>query len=157
MPIHLIPDGQRIWQAIASAYRPDKRPFALYAPDEKIGELHVGTLAINFEPDINMLTMHNPWMVGNWLEAYPLRLPDLEQMVLFPKLVTPAEAATGIGYVIADPEDFSPDHIAPMPEIPQGVGFGGNVPAWVQAYRNWLLNQIEYYGSIVKRETRRDF
>lgn len=140
--IALVPNGQRIWQAVAAAYRPPNSPFALYGEDFKMGEYHAGTLGINFAPGVNVLSMHNAWLAGDWFNGYPLRLPDEGRMATFPRMVTPQQAAEGIGYA---PEPL-------LPSIPQA-----DVPAWVQAYYNWLQNQVDVYGVVVRRELRGEF
>lgn len=143
--IHVIPQGQRIWQSVAAAYRPPNDPFALYAQDEEIGKLHAGTLAINFEMGVNTLSMHNAWMVGDWFAPYPLRLPPEDRMDVFPNMVTPEQAAQLISYEI------------PLTAASAQQAAEADVPAWVLAYRGYLLNQIDQYGFIVRRQTRGDF
>lgn len=146
MAVHGVPEGRRIWQEVAEAFRPPNDPFALYAQDERIGTLHAATLAINFEMGVNTLSLHNAWNVGHWFGPYPLRIPDEERVTTFPRMVTPEEAAEAMGYEIPPSSGVS---------IPN-LGFETDVPAWVLAYRNWLLNQVELYGSVVRRETRRE-
>lgn len=138
----------RIWQMVASAYRPPNTPFALYAEDTLMGMLHAGTLAINFEPEINELTLLNPWAVDTWLGSYPLRIPSEERAATFPTLLSMEQVAAGIGYSL---EVGTPPILAPA-EVTDT-----DVPAWVQAYRDHLKNQIDVYGTIVKRNTRWSF
>lgn len=145
MAVHGVPEGRRIWQEVAEAFSPPNDPFALYAQDERIGTLHAATLAINFEMGVNTLSLHNAWTVGDWFGPYPLRIPDEERVATFPRMVTPMEAAEAIGYEV--------------PPSVRGVtpsGIDADAPAWVRAYQGWLLNQIELYGSVVRRETRRE-
>jgi len=149
MPVEIIPNGERIWQSVARAYRPPNRPFALYAEDERIGEFHAGTLAINFQVGVNTLSMHNAWLTGDWFGGYPLRLPQEGRFATFPSMVTPQQAADGIGYSLVP---GSAPIVPPVPTIPQA-----DVPAWVQAYYNYLQNQIDVYGYIVRRELRPEF
>lgn len=144
MPIHSIPHKQRIWQAIASAYQPPNSPFALYAEDELIGIYHAATLGINFTTGVNTLSLHNAWLTGDWFGPYPLRIPDEGRAVTFPRMLTPEQAAAGIGYPLEEG--------LPLPSIPQQ-----DAPAWVKAYWGWLQNQVEQYGEVVRRETRGDF
>jgi hypothetical protein len=146
MAVHGVVEGRRIWQEVAEAYRPPNDPFALYAQDERIGTLHAATLAINFELGVNTLSLHNAWNVGDWFGPYPLRLPDAEWVETFPRMVTPEEAAEAVGYEVPASER----------NIQVGVGFGDDAPEWVRAYRAWLLGQVERYGSVVRRETRRE-
>src|SRR5690606_16083890 len=96
--VHGVPEGRRIWQEVAEAFRPPNDPFALYAQDERIGTLHAATLAINFEMGVNTLSLHNAWNVGHWFGPYPLRIPDEERVTTFPRMVTPEEAAEAMGY-----------------------------------------------------------
>ena len=100
MPIFIIPHRQRIWQAIASAYRPPNNPFALYAEDERIGKYHAGTLGINFQSGVNTLSLHNAWLTGYWPGGYPLRIPSEGRAASFPDMISPWTAASGMGYSI---------------------------------------------------------
>ena len=147
MPVHLIPNGQRMWQAIASAYRPPNAPFALYAEDERIGHYHAGTLGINFATGVNTLSLHNAWLAGDWFGAYPLRIPEEGRAATFPRMVTPQEAARGIGYSLD----------TGAVQLPEIVPNEPDAPAWVKAYWGYLQNQVDLYGSVVRRETRPSF
>lgn len=149
MAIYHVPEGQKLWQAVASAYRPPNQPYAMYAADERIGALHAGTLAINFAPGVNTLSLHNAWLVSDWPDGYPLRVPDEGRAAAFPRMLTPEEVAKALGYSL-DPG--SPDPILP----PENVR-PSDVPAWVQAYYNWLQNQVDVYGVVVRREKRPEF
>lgn len=146
MPIRLVAEKRRIWQEIAEAYRPPNDAFALYAQDQKVGEYHAATLAINFTTGVNTLSMHNAWGTGDWFGPYPLRVPHPDRLVGFPRMVTPEEAAEAIGYEIPASSGA---------QLPQ-PGFDSEVPEWVKAYHGYLLNQIDLYGHIVRRELRRD-
>lgn len=145
MPIFIIPHRQRIWQAIASAYRPPNNPFALYAEDERIGKYHAGTLGINFQSGVNTLSLHNAWLTGYWPGGYPLRIPSEGRAASFPDMISPWTAASGMGYSIIPNTE---------PLVPPVVVRHGDVPAWVQAYFNYLQNQVDIYGVVVRRERR---
>lgn len=149
MGVHPIPNGQRLWQAVAAAYRPPNAPFALYAEDERMGHFHAGTLGINFALEVNTLSMHNAWLTGDWFGAYPLRIPEEGRAATFPRMVTPQEAARGIGYSLEPGlgPDMAPEFIDNEPDA----------PAWVQAYWGYLKNQVDLYGVVVRRETRPSF
>lgn len=147
MPIHLVPEGKRVWQEVAEAYRPPNDPFALYAQDERIGVYHAGVLAINFQMGVNTLSLHNAWTVGDWFGPYPLRVPAQERIEGFPRMVTPQEAADAIGYDIPASEGG----------VVTQVTAGDDVPEWVRAYLGWLQNQIDKYGYVVRREVRGDY
>src|SRR5690606_36670358 len=134
----------RIWQAIASAYRPPNSPFALYAEDSLIGKYHAATLGINFAPGVNTLSLHNAWLTGDWFGPYPLRIPEEGRAVTFPNMLTPDQAAAALGYAL--------ETAVPQPTIPDQ-----DAPAWVKAYWGWLQNQVDLYGSVIRRETRGEF
>lgn len=145
--IYLVPTGQRIWQAVAQAYRPPNLPFALYGDDERMGAYHAATLGLNFQLGVNTLSLHNAWLTGDWYTGYPLRIPNESWMVTFPRMLTPQEAANAIGYDISPPTEDG------LLESTRPAVRPSDVPAWVQAYVDWLLNQVDMYGSVVRRES----
>lgn len=149
--MYLVPQGQRIWQAVASAYRPPNLPFALYGDDERMGAYHVGTLGINFCLDVNTLALHNAWMVGEWFGGYPLRIPDEGRAATFPRMLSPQQAADGIGYDLGQPtaDELLERTRPPVRPAP--------IPEWVAAYYAWLENQVDIYGVVVRREQRPEF
>lgn len=146
MPLVPVPDGRAIWQQVAEAYRPPNDPFSLYSQDEQQGVLHAATLAINFELFVNALPMHNAWSAGHWFGPYPLRIVDEERLALFPRLVTPEEAAEVIGYTIPPSERT----------VRSGALDLDGIPEWVRAYRYYLQRQVERHGRVVRRELRGD-
>lgn len=153
MPVIVIPREKRWWQIVAEEYRPANDAWAKYAPDRQIGALHTGTLAINFEPGINPVSLHNPWAMDLWPGGYHLRIPDEWAFEDFPDGFTPEQVAAWLGYTL-EPGADNP-LVGPSP-IPQGILDDPDMPYWVRAYVTWLRQQIARYGEIRVRQTEPD-
>lgn len=150
MPIIVVPENKRLWQVVAEEYRPAHSAWAKYAPNARIGAFHAGTLAINFEPYVNPISLHNPWSLDLWPNGYHLRIPDEWAFEDFPNGFTPEEVAEWLGYSL---EIGADNPIIDRLPIPQGIWEDPDMPYWVKAYVEWLRQQIARYGEVRVRQT----
>lgn len=141
--IFRLPEGQQVYQAVAELLASAKTPYTVYAPDREMGRNVAATLAVNFQVGVNPLTLHNPWAIPEWPGGYPLRIPEEQFLETFPMGGTPRQVLHNIGY---PPIGDAP---VPLPEEP--------LPAWVQAYFNWLQNQIDRYGHVKRYQVKPDY
>lgn len=122
-----LPNGQRLWQFVATQFRPVDDPWAQYAHDSLIDQYVLATYLINTVPFLAPLTLFSYFTPDLWPGGYFLAVPTDEEVESFPDLVTPAEAAAVLGYALGVDTD------APMlsfPEPVREVSVTG-IPGWV--------------------------
>lgn len=142
--------NKRLWQVVAEHYNPPSDPWAIYAPDRRIGAFHAGTLAINFQPGGNPITLHNPFCIDQWPGGYPLRVPEEWSMNDFHDGYDPFWVAAIIGYTLEVGADD------PLVEPLRFGDEGQELPRWVEAYMTWLKQQMDRYGEVQVRMLRPD-